>query len=84
MQVATEINVITSNKNHPASISLRLSTVGASGSPSQDNLNLLHLNTSSLRSFSSSLQSLKLIDSLVSLFNGVSTFIGYLMPKPPS
>ena len=59
-----DINVIISNKNHPASISLLLSRVGGSVAPSQDNVNLIlcrHLNTSSLRSFNSSLRSLKLI-----------------------
>ena len=52
-----EIDVIISNKNHPASISLLLSRVGASVDPSQDNLNVLlclHWNTSSLHSFNSS------------------------------
>ena len=54
--VITEINVIITDKNHPTSIYLLLSKVGASVAPSQDNLNLLlclHLNTSSLRSLSS-------------------------------
>ena len=47
-----EINVIISNKNHPASISLQLSQVGALVAPSLDDLNLLlclHLNTSSIQ-----------------------------------
>ena len=59
----TEINVIISNKNHPASISLLLSRVEALVIPSHDNLNLLlcpHLNISSFHSFNSSLRSLKL------------------------
>ena len=40
IQPTTELNVINSNKNHPASISLLLHTVGASVAPSQDYLNL--------------------------------------------
>ena len=61
--LTTEINIIISNKNHPASISLLLSRVEALVDPSHDNLNLLlcpHLNTSSFHSFNSSQQSLKL------------------------
>ena len=59
----TEINIIISNKNHPASISLLLSRVEALVTPSHDNLNLLlcrNLNTSSFHSFNSCLRSLKL------------------------
>ena len=62
--VITGTNVTITYKIHPKSISLFLSRVGASVTPSQDYLNLLlclHLNTGSLRSLSSSLQSLKLI-----------------------
>ena len=71
--VTTEIIVIISNKNHPALISLLLFRVAASVPPSprcQDDLDLLlclHLNTSWLRSFNSSLRSLKLIILIFSL-----------------
>ena len=64
MLVITEINFIIFNKNHPKSISLFLSRVGASVTPDQDNLNLLlrlHLNTNLLDLLSSSLRTLKLI-----------------------
>ena len=61
--LTTEINIIISNKNHPASISLLLSWVEALVAPSHDDLNLLlclNLNTSSFHLFNSSLRSLKL------------------------
>ena len=64
-------NVI-SNRYHSKSISLFLSRVGASVAHNQDNLNLplcLHLNTSSLRSLSRSLRSLKLIIQIFSSMN---------------
>ena len=62
--VITEIKVIISNKTHPKYISLFLSRVGASVVHNLDNFNLLlclHLNITSLRSFSSCLRSLKLV-----------------------